>query len=47
VGILIDTFLVRTITVPAIAALLGQANWWPSRLAARRPEGVRAQPQAS
>ncbi|QLL09625.1 RND family transporter [Mycobacterium vicinigordonae] len=32
VGILIDTFLVRTITVPAIAALLGQKNWWPSSL---------------
>ncbi|MCB9440209.1 MAG: RND family transporter [Mycolicibacterium sp.] len=31
VGILLDTFIVRTITVPAIAALLGQANWWPSR----------------
>ena len=35
-GILLDTFLVRTITVPAIAALVGRANWWPSRLG-RRP----------
>jgi putative drug exporter of the RND superfamily len=34
-GILLDTFLVRTITVPAIAALVGQANWWPSRLPPR------------
>ncbi len=32
VGILLDTFLVRTITVPAVAALLGRANWWPSRV---------------
>jgi RND superfamily putative drug exporter len=31
VGILIDTFLVRTVTVPAIAVLVGRANWWPSR----------------
>jgi RND superfamily putative drug exporter len=31
VGILLDTFVVRTITVPAIAALVGPANWWPSR----------------
>lgn len=30
-GILIDTFVVRTITVPAIATLLGQASWWPMR----------------
>ncbi|MBS9534281.1 RND family transporter [Mycobacterium sp. M1] len=34
VGILLDTFLVRTVTVPAIAALLGKAAWWPSRLGA-------------
>lgn len=31
VGILLDTFLVRTITVPAIAVVVGKANWWPSR----------------
>lgn len=29
VGILLDTFLVRTITVPTVAVLVGQANWWP------------------
>jgi putative drug exporter of the RND superfamily len=34
VGILLDTFLVRTITVPAIAALVGRANWWPGRVRA-------------
>lgn len=32
-GLLIDTFVVRTITVPALAALVGQANWWPGRRA--------------
>jgi RND superfamily putative drug exporter len=36
VGILLDTFVVRTITVPAIAALVGRANWWPSRMGPRR-----------
>ncbi|MCV6984523.1 RND family transporter [Mycobacterium shinjukuense] len=29
VGLLIDTFVVRTITVPALAAMIGRANWWP------------------
>jgi putative drug exporter of the RND superfamily len=32
VGILLDTFVVRTIMVPAIATLVGRANWWPSRV---------------
>lgn len=36
VGILLDTFVVRTITVPAIAALIGKANWWPSKAAGGR-----------
>jgi RND superfamily putative drug exporter len=31
VGLLIDTFVVRTITVPALAAMIGRANWWPSK----------------
>lgn len=31
VGLLLDTFVVRTITVPAAATLIGKANWWPSR----------------
>jgi putative drug exporter of the RND superfamily len=36
VGILLDTFLVRTITVPAVATLVGRASWWPSGLNSRR-----------
>jgi RND superfamily putative drug exporter len=47
VGILLDTFLVRTITVPAIAALMGQANWWPSRLGAAAPATGRTRASAS
>ena len=35
-GILLDTFLVRTVTVPAMATLVGKANWWPSRVAGER-----------
>ena len=30
-GILLDTFVVRTVTVPATAVLVGKANWWPSK----------------
>ncbi|WP_428369810.1 RND family transporter [Mycolicibacterium sp.] len=30
-GILLDTFLVRTVTVPAMAVLVGRGNWWPSK----------------
>jgi RND superfamily putative drug exporter len=30
-GLLIDTFLVRTVTVPALATLFGPANWWPRK----------------
>ncbi len=31
-GLIVDTFLVRTIVVPSIAFLLGERNWWPSRI---------------
>ena len=30
-GLLLDTFVVRTLTVPAVAALLREASWWPSK----------------
>lgn len=32
IGLLIDTFLVRSFVVPAIAGLLGRWFWWPFRL---------------
>ncbi|WP_343710608.1 RND family transporter [Mycobacterium sp.] len=47
VGILLDTFVVRTITVPAMAIIIGRANWWPHRwlprqYALRRDAGLKA-----
>jgi RND superfamily putative drug exporter len=31
VGILLDTFIIRTTLMPAIAMLLGRWNWWPGK----------------
>jgi RND superfamily putative drug exporter len=39
-GVVMDTFVVRTVLVPSTVVLLGRWNWWPSRLsrqAADRP----------
>ena len=35
-GVLMDTFVVRTVLVPSTVVLLGRWNWWPSRLS-RQP----------
>jgi RND superfamily putative drug exporter len=32
VGVLIDTFVVRTMLVPALTTALGRWAWWPGRL---------------
>jgi putative drug exporter of the RND superfamily len=34
-GLLLDTFVVRTLTVPAIATLLREASWWPQQAMGR------------
>ena len=36
-GVVMDTFVVRTILVPALVVLLGRWNWWPSKLWQRDP----------
>jgi RND superfamily putative drug exporter len=43
-GILMDTFLVRTLLVPSTVILLGRWNWWPSAMGRRtRPATPPAQ----
>jgi RND superfamily putative drug exporter len=32
-GVLMDTFLLRSLLVPSLVVLLGRWNWWPSHLA--------------
>ncbi len=36
-GILLDTFVVRAIMVPAIVMKLGELNWWPSKTPTTTP----------
>jgi putative drug exporter of the RND superfamily len=40
-GVLMDTFVVRTVLVPCTVLLLGRWNWWPSRMSRPdfRPDG--------
>ena len=32
IGVLLDTFVIRTMLVPAIMVHLGKHNWWPRKL---------------
>jgi RND superfamily putative drug exporter len=36
-GVLLDTFVVRSLVVPSAVALIGDRTWWPSRLSRRAP----------
>jgi len=39
-GVLLDTFLVRSVIVPALALDVGKRIWWPSRLANTDGQGL-------
>jgi len=41
-GVLLDTFLVRSVVVPALVIKIGPSVWWPSALARRERERVAA-----
>jgi RND superfamily putative drug exporter len=43
-GVLMDTFLVRTLLVPSAVVLIGRWNWWPSALCRARPAVTPATP---
>ena len=34
-GVLLDTFVVRSLVVPAAVSIIGDPVWWPSRLSRR------------
>ncbi len=44
-GVLLDTFVVRSLLVPALALDIGPRVWWPSRLA--REPAVQEEQEAS
>lgn len=42
IGVLLDTLLVRTVLVPALATLTGDRFWWPGR-----PQAIEAEPSSA
>jgi RND superfamily putative drug exporter len=41
IGVLLDTFVVRSLLVPALTIDIGRRVWWPSRLADRSAASVK------
>ena len=46
-GVLLDTFVVRSLLVPAVSYDIGRAIWWPSRLAKRETDAAATGDEAS
>jgi RND superfamily putative drug exporter len=44
-GVLLDTFVVRSLVVPSAVYLLGNRTWWPSRLSRRPVPEAEAEPE--
>ncbi len=44
IGVLLDTLLVRTVLVPAIAVRMGDRFWWPRRVGPGVEVGTPARP---
>jgi RND superfamily putative drug exporter len=38
-GIILDTFIVRSVMVPSLVTLIGRWSWWPRRMPEAEPEG--------
>jgi RND superfamily putative drug exporter len=45
-GVLLDTLIVRSLLVPALAVDLGRVIWWPSKLA-RGPRSRHSRPHVT
>jgi putative drug exporter of the RND superfamily len=48
IGVIMDTFVVRTVLVPCTVVLLGRWNWWPSKISvdSQSPDAVSASADA-
>jgi len=47
IGVLLDTLLVRTVLVPALAFVFGERFWWPSKVDGRELEGSDPDPDVT